>query len=121
MAAAEHEFKHQVRQLVNPFEKLLKATYQNHTYPVKHKLKECTMMKNCMTMRTFTRSKKPKGDSTGKAVTPFLEEKAVMLIYDGLASHESCRKLKLTGRAINVVSTVLLEYLHWIESPITFD
>jgi hypothetical protein len=29
-----------------------------------HKLNECTMMKNYMTMGTFARSKKPKGDLT---------------------------------------------------------
>jgi hypothetical protein len=31
------------------FKKLLKATCPNHTYPVRHKLKECTMMDNYMT------------------------------------------------------------------------
>jgi hypothetical protein len=39
------------------------------------------MMKNYMTTGTFTKGKKPKGDSVGKAAVPFTEEKAVMLIY----------------------------------------
>jgi hypothetical protein len=52
-------------------------------YPVRHKLNECTMMKNYMTMKTFARGKNPKGDSTGKAATPFPKEKAVMSIYGG--------------------------------------
>jgi hypothetical protein len=30
-------------------------------------------------------------------------------------------KLKLSGLAINVLSLVILENLHWSESPITFD
>jgi hypothetical protein len=67
------------------FKKLLKATCPNHTYPVKHKLKECTVMKNYMTMRNQARNKKPEGDSTVKAAAPFLEEKAVLSIYGGLA------------------------------------
>jgi hypothetical protein len=78
-------------------------------------------MMNYMTMRTFAKGKKPKGDSVGKVPTPFLEEKAVMLIYGGPASHELQRKLKLTSRAINAVSAAVLEYLRWSESPITFD
>jgi hypothetical protein len=41
------------------------------------------MIKNYMTMGTFARGKKPEGDSTRKAATPFPEEKAVMLIYGG--------------------------------------
>jgi hypothetical protein len=74
-----------------------------------------------MTMGTFARSKKPEGDSVGKATAPFPKEKAVMSIYSGSALHESCRKLKLISWAINVVGAAVLEYLHWSESPITFD
>jgi hypothetical protein len=83
VATAEHDIKHQVWLPVDPFEKLLEMTCPNHTYPVKHKLKECTMMKNYMTTGTFARSKKPEGDSAGKVASPFPEEKVVMLIYGG--------------------------------------
>jgi hypothetical protein len=62
-----------------------------------------------------------RGDSTGKAATSFLEEKAVMSIYSGLVPHESRRKLKLTGRVIHSVSATVPEYLHWSESLITFN
>jgi hypothetical protein len=79
------------------------------------------MMKNYMTTGTFTRGKKPEGSSVGKVVTPFPEEKVVMLIYGGSAPYESRRKLKLTSRAVKTVSPATLEYLHWSESPITFD
>jgi hypothetical protein len=58
-------------------------------YPIRHELKECTMMKNYMTTGTFARGKKPEGDPEGKAKAPFLEEKATMSIYDGPAPHES--------------------------------
>jgi hypothetical protein len=124
IAAVERNFKRQSWQPVDHFEKLLLATYPNHMYLVRNKLKECTKMKNYMTTGTFARGKKPERDSMGKVATPFLKDKAIMSIYGSLPPpppHESWRKLKLTGRAINVISTAILEYLCWSESPITFD
>jgi hypothetical protein len=90
-------------------------------YHVRHKLKECTMMKIDITMWIFARRKKHEGYSMGKDTAPFPKEKAVMSIYDGLTPHESCHKLKLISRAINPVSVVVPKYLHWSESPVTFD
>jgi hypothetical protein len=83
IAVAEHDFKRQARQPTDHFEKLLEVTCPNHAYPIWHKLKECTMMKNYMTTGTFAKGKKPEGGPVGKAATPFPEEKAVMLIYSG--------------------------------------
>jgi hypothetical protein len=71
VAIAEHDFKHQARPPVDNFEKLLEATSPNHTYSIKHKLMKCTMMKNYMTTGNLSRNRKPEGDSTGKAATPF--------------------------------------------------
>jgi hypothetical protein len=111
VAAAEHDFKRQARLPVDHFEKLLEVTCPNHTYHVKHKLKECTMMKNYMTTISLARSKKPEGDLVGRTATPFPEEKAVMSIYSGPAPHKSRRKLKLTNRVIHSVSASVPEYL----------
>jgi hypothetical protein len=44
-----------------------------------------------------------------------------MSIYGKPNSHESRRKLKLTSWEINSMSAVVLQYLCWSESPITFD
>jgi hypothetical protein len=68
-------FMRQAWQPANHFEKLFEATCPNHTYPVRQKLKECTMMKNYMTSGTFARGKKPKDDSTGKVVAPSLKRR----------------------------------------------
>jgi hypothetical protein len=65
--------------------------------------------------------KKPEGDLRGKAAAPFPGEEAVMSIYGGPIPHESRRNLKLMGWAINTVNLATPEYLHWFESPITFD
>jgi hypothetical protein len=48
-----------VRQPTDYIEKLLVATYQNHAYHVRHKLKECSMIKSYMTIGALTKSKKP--------------------------------------------------------------
>jgi hypothetical protein len=44
-----------------------------------------------------------------------------MSIYGGLAPHELRCKVKLIGRAINAISAMVLEYLRWSESPMTFE
>jgi hypothetical protein len=121
ITAVERDFKLQVRQPANHFEKLLEVTCPNHTYPIRHKLKECPMMKNYMTMGDFAKGKKPEGDSVGKATAPFPEGKVVMLIYGGPTPHESQCKLKLTRWAVNAISPATPECLRWSESAITFD
>jgi hypothetical protein len=68
IATVERDLKCQSQQPADHFEKLLKAIYPNYAYPVRHKLKECTMMNNYMTMEAFTKGKKPKDGSAGKAV-----------------------------------------------------
>jgi hypothetical protein len=97
-------------QPTNHFEKLLEETCPNHTYPVRHQLNECSMMKNYMTTWALAKGKKPEGDLGGKAATPFPKEEAVMSIYSGPIPHESQHKLKLMSRAVNVVSPTTLEY-----------
>jgi hypothetical protein len=119
--AAERDFKCLARSPTDHFEKLLEVTCSNHKFPVKHKLKECSMMKNYMTTRSLARAKKPEGESAGKVTAPFPEEKAAMSIYGGPVPHVSRRKLKLIGRAINSIEAATLEYLHWSKSSITFD
>jgi hypothetical protein len=106
----EHDFKHQMRQSSNHFEKLLEMTCPNHAYPVRHKLKECTMMKNYMNLGALAKGKKHEGDLGGKATAPFPREEAVMSIYDRHVPHESRHKLKLTGQAVNTVIPTIPEY-----------
>jgi hypothetical protein len=81
VAAAEHDFKWQTRMPKDHFKKLLDGTYLHHSYPVKHKLKDCTMMKKFMTSGTLSKGSKPGGDPGGKSVAPFLREAEVMTIF----------------------------------------
>jgi hypothetical protein len=73
--------------------------------------------------RNFYQGQEARRRLDGKVAAHFPEEKAVLTIYDGPAPppHESRGKLKLIGRAINIVNRVVLECLRWSESLITFD
>jgi hypothetical protein len=79
--AIERNPKCRARQPKDHFKNLLEAAYPNHTYPIKHKIKEYAMMKNFMTSGVLTRGKKPEGDPGGKGTTPFPKEEAVIMIY----------------------------------------
>jgi hypothetical protein len=79
--AIEHDFKHQAHQPNNHFEKHLKTACPNHTYPVKHKLKHYTMMKNFMTSGAHSKGKKSEGDPGRKGTTSFHREAVPMMIY----------------------------------------
>jgi hypothetical protein len=48
MVATEHDFKWHTRPPKEHFEKILEASCPHHLFPVKHKLKDCTMMKRFM-------------------------------------------------------------------------
>jgi hypothetical protein len=64
------------------FKKLLKVTCPYHSYPIKHMLKDCTMMKNFMMSGAFSKGRKPGGDLGGKSAVPIPEEVEVMTIFD---------------------------------------
>jgi hypothetical protein len=58
VAAAERDFKCQTRPPKDHFEKLLRVTCPHYSYPIKHKLNDCTMLKNFMTSGTFSKGRK---------------------------------------------------------------
>jgi hypothetical protein len=95
------------------FKELLESACSNHAYPIKHKLKECTMMKNFMTSGDHSKGKKPKGDLGKKGPTPFPGEEAVISIYGGPVPHESRCKLKITSQEVNALSLATPSYLQW--------
>jgi hypothetical protein len=66
----------------NHFKKLLEVTCLHHSYPVKHKLKDCTLMKKFMTSGAFSKDRKPRGDLGGKSAAPILGEAEVTKMFD---------------------------------------
>jgi hypothetical protein len=73
--------KHQAWPPTDNFEKLLKETCPNHAYPVKHKLKNYSMMKSFMTSGSLPRSMEVDEVLDEGDTTPFPEEDVVMKIY----------------------------------------
>jgi hypothetical protein len=65
------------------FQRLLEEAYLNHAYLIKHKLKDCDMIKKFMTSGSLTRDKETEEDLGGRGITPFLREHVVMTVYDG--------------------------------------
>jgi hypothetical protein len=59
VVAVEHYFKCKMWQPSEHFKKLLMVACPNHVYPVKDKLKECTMLKNFMTSGALSKGKTP--------------------------------------------------------------
>lgn len=122
VAAADRDAKRPARPPTDYFEKMLEAPCKNHAFPVRHKLKECDLMKRFVAGAPLdNKGKKPEDAPGGGGVPPFPEEKRVMSIYGGPAPHESRRSLKLTARDVNAVAPATPTYLRWSESPITFD
>jgi hypothetical protein len=82
IATAERDLKRQTRPPKDHFEKLLETTCLHHSYPVKHKLKDCTMIKKFMTSAAFSKDRKPGRDPGGKSAVPIPGEAEVMTIFD---------------------------------------
>jgi hypothetical protein len=54
VASAERDFKRRTQLLKDHFKKVLEVACPHHPYPVKHKLRDCTMMKIFMSLGTST-------------------------------------------------------------------
>jgi hypothetical protein len=83
--------KRQARPPTDHFKKFLEETCLNHACLIKHMLRDCSMMKSCITSGSLPRSMEvdevpDKGDAM-----PFPEEDAIMAIYDGCPSPERRR------------------------------
>jgi NAD-dependent dihydropyrimidine dehydrogenase PreA subunit len=75
--------KHQVRLPTYHFERLLEEACPNHAYPVKHKLRDCGIMKNFMVSGFLNQGMELDEVPNEDDVIPFLGEDAVVTIYDG--------------------------------------
>jgi hypothetical protein len=78
----ERNFNRQTRQPKDHFEKVVDVTSPNHSYPIKHKLKDCSTMKNFMTLGAFTKGRKLEGDPGRKGTAPIPGQAEVMTIFD---------------------------------------
>jgi hypothetical protein len=65
------------------FKSLLEEAYRNHTYPVRHILKGCGMMRSFMTSGSLTWGVELIEDTGGSNTIPFPGENIVMMVYGG--------------------------------------
>jgi hypothetical protein len=85
--------KRQAQPLKGNFEKLLKQMCPNHTYAIKHKLRDCSLMKRSMIIGSLSRVMEVNEAPIEGDAAPFLGEDAVMMIVGRRPSSEKCRKL----------------------------
>jgi hypothetical protein len=80
VASAERDFKQRTRPPKDHFEKVLEAACPHHPYPVKHKLRDCIMMKRFMSSGTPANGNELARDLGGKGT--MLGEVKVATIID---------------------------------------
>jgi hypothetical protein len=54
ISTTTHSDKHQARPPTDHFKRLLEEACANHAYPIRHKLKDCSMMRSFMTTGSLT-------------------------------------------------------------------
>jgi hypothetical protein len=90
--------KRQARPPTNHFKRLLKMAYPNYAYLVRHKLKDCDMMKSFMILGSPTRVTGLNEDLGGSFTMPFPGENVVMMVYGGCPPPGRHRMSKLRLR-----------------------
>jgi hypothetical protein len=78
-----HSDKHPIRPPTDHFNRLLEEACPNHAYPVRHKLKDCGMMRSFMTLGSLTWGAELDEGSDRSDTVPFLKENAIMAVYWG--------------------------------------
>jgi hypothetical protein len=81
-----HSNNCQARPPTYQLKRLIKEAYPNHTYLVRHKLKDYDMMKSFMILGSRTCGMELGKDRGGSDMMPFHREDAVMILYGGRPS-----------------------------------
>jgi hypothetical protein len=90
---------HPVRSPTDHFNRLLEEACPNHTYPIRHKFKDCGMMRSFMTSRSLTWGAELDEVPDESDTTLFPEENAVVMVYSGLPSSWRHHMSSLSPRA----------------------
>jgi hypothetical protein len=75
--------KRPARPPMDHFKRLLKEVCPNHTYFIRHKLKDCGIMRSFMTLGTITWGVELDEGPNGSDTMLFPEENTVMMVYRG--------------------------------------
>jgi hypothetical protein len=77
---AAHNDKRQARPPTDHFKRLLKEACPNHVYSVRHKLKDCGIVRSFMTSGSLTWGAELDKDLGRSDTTPFPGESTVMVV-----------------------------------------
>jgi hypothetical protein len=75
--------KHSSRVPIDHFKRLLEEAFPNHAYFVRHKLKDCNVMRSFMTLGSLTWGLELNEGPNESDTSPFDEENTVMTVYGG--------------------------------------
>jgi hypothetical protein len=92
--------KRRARPPTDHFKRLLEEACPNHAYPIRHKLKDCGMMRSFMTSRLLTWGAELNEGSNGSDTTPFPRENVILTVYRGRPPLGRRRVSNLSPRAL---------------------
>jgi hypothetical protein len=91
--------KRQSRLPMDHFYRLLEEAHPNHVYPVRHKLKDCGMMRSFMTSGSLTQGAELDEGLDGSDAMPFHGGNTVIMVYGGRPPPVGRRMSNLSSRA----------------------
>jgi hypothetical protein len=107
------------------FEKLLRGPCPNHTYPVKHLYRDCSLMKRFLSRGSKRGDQKrkpdPSEDDAEEKEGTFPETMGCLMIFDGTTAYDSKHRQKLVRHEVYTAELATPVFLRWLRSPITFD
>jgi hypothetical protein len=83
ISTATHNDKCSARLPTDHFKRLLEEAYPSHAYPVRHRLKDCGMMRSFMTSGSLTWGVELDEGPDRSDTTPFPEKNTIMMVYGG--------------------------------------
>ena len=109
----------------NHFEKLLEGPCPNHAFPVKHPLKDCSLMRRFLSRGSnkgeHGKDPAPTMDDAKEKDYDFPTSDGCLMIFGGSAAYDSKHRQKVTRREVYTTEVAMLAFLRWSESAITFD
>ncbi|KAF8670522.1 hypothetical protein HU200_050542 [Digitaria exilis] len=100
---------------------LLEGPCPNHATPIKHKYRECGLMRKFLMGRLDRVSPTSQTQGKGTTADTFLEPDECLMIFGGPEAQASKRHGKLMEHDVFTVHPTNQEYLRWFEASITFD
>ncbi|KAF8652000.1 hypothetical protein HU200_062940 [Digitaria exilis] len=102
------------------FEQLLEGPCPNHATPVKHKYRECGLMRKFLKGRLDGVSSTTQSQGKETATDSFPEPDECLMIFGGPKAQASKRRTKLMEHDVFAVHPTHQEFLRWSEAAITF-